>query len=309
MFKFRLAGMAFAGVLVCGAFAGAALAGDAQASDPAESQRLEGVLRSQHPQWGDVSVPTANATLHLGKRYYFLKADEAKQVLTEWGNPPASAEGVLGLVFPAGTTFLDRGWAGVITYEQAGYVNDEDADQADYQKLLDEMHKGEDAENAERKRSGFHSVHLVGWAQPPSYDKARHQMIWAQDLQFGGVDHHTLNYDVRVLGRRGYLSVNVVTSMDQLAEVRPAAAQLASAVSFDPGSTYADYDPGHDKKAEYGMMGLVAAGLGLAAAKKLGLLAAILVFAKKGVVLILAAGAAVVARVKRLFKKEPSAPA
>jgi uncharacterized membrane-anchored protein len=310
MFRIGLAATAMAGALAFGSLASAAWAADGQPSEAAEEQRLMGILQAQHRQTGDVRIPEANVTLHLGTRYYFLKKDEAKQVLKEWGNPPDRSAGVLGLVFPAGATFLDRdGWGGVVTYEPAGFISDKDADHADYQQLIDQVHKGEDADNAERKKAGFPSAHLVGWAQPPSYDKAHHFMIWARDIHFGDEPEDTLNYDVRVLGRRGFLSVNFVSTIKDLPQIRTDAAQLASLAAFDAGSAYTDYAPGSDKTAEYGVAGMVAAGLGLAAAKKLGLLALIAVFAKKGVVLIAAAFAALVARVKRLFKKDPSATA
>jgi uncharacterized membrane-anchored protein len=289
-------------------------AGDASAQDGAvpaavvaHKAELQKILHSQHPG-GDVRVRGTNATLHLGSRYYFLTADEAKLVLAAWGNPPNAADGVLGMVFPTGTTFVDQQtWTAVITYVPDGYVSDKDADEADYHKLIDEAREGEDADNQQRKKDGFTTAHLVGWAQPPSYDKAHHYMIWARDIHFDGEDTDTLNYDVRVLGRRGYLSLNVVSSMDKLLEIRAAAAQLAAVAAFDPGAAYGDYQPGGDKKAEYGIAGLVAAGIGVAAAHKLGLLAVVAVFAKKLIVLIVAGFAALAARFKRLFGKRPDA--
>lgn len=300
----KIAAAAAAGGLVLALATDQALAQDA-ATPEAGRAHIDQMLRSQHRQTGDIHISGANATLHLGSRYYFLNADEAKQVLVAWGNPPDSAEGVLGMVFPAGKTFVDRdAWAGVVTYEDAGYISDADADTADYQKLLDQARQGEDADNEQRKKNGFAGAHLVGWAQPPSYDKARHYMIWARDIHFDDEKVDTLNYDVRVLGRRGYLSLNVVTGVDKLAEVRTEAAQLASIAAFDPGGAYTDYQPDGDKKAQYGVAGLVAAGIGVAAAKKLGLLAVIAVFAKKLVVLIAAGFAALVARAKRLFRKK-----
>jgi uncharacterized membrane-anchored protein len=304
------AGACVAGALLWGLAASGLAVAETAGGDQAENQRLESILRAQHPQFGDVPVPTAGATLHLGKQYYFLTADEAKQVLKEWGNPPEMTEGVLGMVFPAGRTFLDDGgWGGVITYEPAGYISDKDADKTDYAKYVDEVRKGEDAENERRKKAGFSSTHLVGWAQPPSYDKARHYMIWARDVRFGDDPEDSLNYDVRVLGRRGYLSVNVVSKMSALPQIRKDAAQLAAVTSFDPGGAYTDYQPSSDKTAGYGVAGLVAAGLGLAAAKKFGLLALLAVFGKKIAIVVAAAFAAVVSRFKKLFKKTPSTPA
>jgi uncharacterized membrane-anchored protein len=211
---------------------------------------------------------------------------------------------VLGIVFPKGKTFLDEGWGAVVTYEPAGYITDKDAG-ANYDEYLDEIRKDEDEGNAERKKAGFEPVHLVGWAQPPTYDPVRHHVIWARDLKFGDEPDDVLNYDVRLLGRRGFLSLNLVSKMSRLSTVRADAKTLADDASFNPGSTYADYQPGSDAKAAYGVAGLVAAGLGVAAAQKFGLLALIALFAKKFIVLIVAAGAAIAGWFRRLLKRKP----
>jgi hypothetical protein len=87
--------------------------------------------------------------------------------------------------------------------------------------------------------------------------------------------------------------------MAKLDETRTAAARFARAAEFDQGARYADYMLG-DAKAEYGVAGLVAAGVGVAAAKKLGLLAVILAFGKKFIVLIIA-GLALLGGVFRRF--------
>jgi uncharacterized membrane-anchored protein len=136
-------------------------------------------------------------------------------------------------------------------------------------------------------------VHVVGWAQPPAYDVGAHSLIWARELNFEGQQIHSLNYDVRLLGRRGVLSLNMVATMPDIRAVRGAANLLASTASFDTGARYADFDSATDKEAGYGLAGLVAAGAGVAAAKKLGLLAILLGFGKKFIVLILIAGAAI----------------
>ncbi|HXA40701.1 MAG TPA: DUF2167 domain-containing protein [Phenylobacterium sp.] len=294
--------MAVAISLAC---AGAAVAQPAAPTDAqkAEITRLRGILAAQHRQFDDVRLAGPDVTLHLGRRFYFLGPDEAKQVLKEWGNPPEAIDGVLGIIFPAGKTFVNDTWGAVITFKPSGFVTDKDADKADYDKFIRDVQSHEDEDNEARKKSGFASIHLVGWAQPPSYDRTHHFLIWARDLKFGGEADDTLNYDLRVLGRRGVLSVNLVSTMPQLAAVRADASQLAADVTFDPGSAYGDFRAGTDKKAEYGVAGLVAAGLGLAAAQKFGLLAVILLFAKKGLVLILAGFAAVTAWFRRVFNR------
>lgn len=246
------------------------------------------ILERLHPVTGEVRLPTARAVLRLGEEYYFLPPDEAKLVLTEgWGNPPELADGVLGMVFPAGRTFADDTWGAVITYEATGYVSDDDAEAIDYAALMEEMQSGEDTVNEERRRAGFPEQHLVGWAEQPRYDRRTHSVVWAQNILFQGSPENTLNYDVRMLGRGGVLSLNMVTTMSKLDETKAAAERFAAAASFEPGARYADYRAG-DPVAEYGVAGLVAAGVGAAAAKKAGLFAVLLAFGKKFFVLIFA---------------------
>lgn len=277
----------------------------AEKAQPAIPANLRALLESLHPVGGRISISTAQAALALGKDYYFLPAPEAKRVLTEgWGNPPESVGDVLGMVFPAGKTFLDAPWGAVITFEATGYVSDDDAKTADYNEVLTQSRETEAQLNEERRKAGFSGQHLVGWAQPPSYDPGRHTLIWAREIKFDGERENTLNYDVRLLGRRGVLSLNMVAGMPQLGSVRGAADAFGRAASFEPGARYADFDDSVDEKAGYGLAGLVAAGVGAAAAKKLGLLAILLAFGKKFIVLILAAAAGGIGWLRRRFAKD-----
>jgi uncharacterized membrane-anchored protein len=291
-------------VVLC---AGSAIADPAQLTpeQQAELQKLVTLRDSLTPVHGAVLLPGAKATLQLGSGYYFLNADDAKKVVTQgWGNPPDAADGVLGIVFPEGKSFIDSSWGAVVTYNPTLYVSDKDAKTADYNKLLKDMQAGEADDNARRQKAGFGARRLIGWAQPPQYDAARHDLIWARELQFGEEPGHTLNYDVRHLGRYGVLSLNMVATMSDLPDVKPAAASLARIAEFEPGARYADFKDG-DKTAGYGLAGLVAAGAGLLVAKKLGFLALVLVFAKKGIVVILAAVGGGWAWIKRRFGKKP----
>lgn len=265
---------------------------DTAPAGPKISPEMVQFEKSLHKQTGDVSIPEAHAKLHLGDRYYFIPADEAKTVLTKvWGNPPDSGNGVLGMVFEKQATIFDQVWGAVVTYEDSGYVPDKDAKTEDYSKVIDSIRSNEPEINAEREKGGYPTIHLVGWAQQPSYDPATHSLIWARDIQFSDSKVDTLNYDVRLLGRKGVLSLNMLSTMDHLSDVRGAAADFGRAASFDSGSAYADYDKSVDKTAEYGLAGLVAAGAGIVVAKKLGLLAVLLGFKKFIIIGIAAIGA------------------
>src|SRR5258708_17513718 len=179
--------------------AGSATADPAQLTpeQQAELQKLVALRDTLKPGHGEVLLPDGKATLQLGSGYYFLNADDAKKVVTQgWGNPPDAADGVLGIVFPEGKSFIDSSWGAVVTYNPTLYVSDKDAKTADYNKLLKDMQTGEADDNARRQKAGFGARRLIGWAQPPQYDAARHDLVWARELQFRDEQNHTLNYDV-----------------------------------------------------------------------------------------------------------------
>ena len=278
-----------------------ALPAAATAQHEPTAAQVRAVEANLHPQTGDIAIPGANATLHLGQGYYYLPPDEAKRVLTDvWGNPPAVADGVLGIVLPAGKTASSSVWGAVITYENSGYVTDDDAQTADYDGILTQLRSGEEENNRQRREQGYPAMNLVGWAQPPAYDRATHSVVWARDLKVAGSPVDSLNYDVRLLGRGGVLSLNMLADMPHLDEVRAAAASFGRTAEFTAGQRYADFSEAKgDKRAGYGLAGLVAAGVGIAAAKKLGLLALALGFGKKFLVII----AVALAGAKRLFGK------
>jgi len=270
-----------------------------QAELPPQARQL---VDSLHPQMGTIPIVEAKVTLDLGDKYVFYGADDARRILVEaWGNPPAEGEGVLGLIMPAGTTPYSDAWGAVVTYEETGHVDNSDAREADYGELLTQMKEGAAAANEERRSGGYPTVDIIGWAQSPSYDSVSHSVVWARELAFEGEEVRSLNYDLRTLGRTGVLSVNFISSMPELPEIRTAAADLASLARFDAGASYDDFDSSVDEEAGYGIAGLVAGGVGLAVAKKAGLLVLLLKFIKP-----LLLGAAVLfgvfaGRIKRLF--------
>ena len=222
---------------------------------------------------GTVNLARGIATIDLPESFRFIGQEGSRRLLEEaWGNPPGSAEGVLGMLIPSDVSPLaEEGWGIVITYEEEGYIDDSDAATIDYTKLLKEMQEGTEAANEERSKQGFEPVTLIGWAEPPSYDAATHKMYWAKELSFGGNPDHTLNYNIRVLGRRGVLVLNAVSSMPQLEAIRGETQTVLAAVDFNEGHRYADFVSG-DKVAAYGITALVAGGAGALAAKS-GLLA------------------------------------
>lgn len=260
-----------------------------------------------HYQTGSIPVKGGLATLNLPAGYRFLGPEDAQRVLVEaWGNPPG--ESVLGMVFPPNTgPFSETGWGVIVEYSDDGYVDDEEAQGIDYAKLLGEMQEATREENSERVENGYEAVELVGWAASPHYDAASQKLYWAKELKFGDTPGRTLNYDIRVLGRRGVLSLNAVAALEQLPQVERGMQELLGFVEFNQGHRYADFVPGTDRVAAYGIGALVA-GQVAAKAGFFKLLLGGLIAMKKFVILAFIGAAAFLRRLLGREKAQPGSP-
>ena len=278
---------------------GAALcSGLALASPSAQDlEQRRQLLASLQYQAGDIALPDAHATLHVQPGFKYLGHDDTRKVLEQyWGNP--EDDDVLGLLVPDNAPLAsDHSWAVVVTYSDEGYVSDADANAIDAGKLLAEMQQSIRDQAEERKSAGYGTIELVDWALPPHYDAAGKRLQWAKELEFDGDPAHTVNYDIRVLGRGGFLSLNAVAAHSDLAMVRDGMTRVFPMAEFEAGHRYADYQPGSDKLAAYGLATLVGGGL----AAKAGLFAKLGVFllaAKKFIVLLVLGAAAML---RKLF--------
>lgn len=271
-----------------------ALAHPLAAQDPAAPAPDGGITAEEfeaglgYVTGGTIPIKDGLATLNLPASFRYLGPEGSRRLLEDgWGNPKGSAEGVLGMLVPAEISPLtDSGWAVVITYEEEGYIDDKGAESIDYAKLMTQMQESTEEENQIRAKEGYPPVKLVGWAEPPTYDSVAHKLYWAKELKFGDNTENTLNYNVRVLGRRGVLVLNAVSGMAYLAPIKTSMQEVITYVDFNDGHRYTDFIAGQDKVATYGIAGLIAgavatkAGLfkvlltGLLAAKKFVIIAA-----------------------------------
>jgi uncharacterized membrane-anchored protein len=284
-----LSGVA-AGLLLC-----ASLSARAQESLPDE-RALEASL---HWQSGEVSLGDGLARVNVTPEWRFLGPDDALRLLVDvWGNPrPQNLP--LGMLFESETSLVGPdSWGVVISFSAEGYVSDEDAGTIDYDAMLRELQAASRENNAERTKAGYPAIELIGWAAQPYYDRATHKLHWARELRFGDDTEHTLNYDVRVLGRRGVLVMKAVAPMHRVEAVQARMKDALALVEFSPGHRYEEFDSSVDQVAAYGIGGLVAGGL-LAKAGFFKLLLAGLIAGKKFVVIGVIAAASVVSRLWR----------
>jgi uncharacterized membrane-anchored protein len=270
--------------------------------------KIVALLKSLKYQQGEIDLRGGLAKLTVPTNFNYLGPDDTETVLVKlWGNPPDEQK-PLGLLIPAGMTPLNsNAWVVTIEYSEEGFVKDDDANKINYDELLQKMQKGVAEENKERQKQGYPTVQLLGWAAPPRYDAATHKLYWAKKLRFEGEDSDTLNYNIRILGRRGVLELTAVANADQFDTIDRQTPEILGMVDFKQGSRYADFDPKVDKVAKYGIATLVAGGA-LAAAAKLGLLKGLWVFILAAKKFIIIALVAVAAFFKRLFRRGGGSP-
>ena len=251
-------------------------------------------------QKGEIALKGGLAKIRVPEEFRYLDSKDANTVLSGlWGNPPDT--NTLGLIVPANISPASpEAWAVIITYDEDGYVKDDEAAKMDYDKLIQQMREGTSEASKEREKSGYSSIELVGWATPPRYDKSTHKMYWAKELKFGGSPENTLNYNIRMLGRRGVLVLNAVAGMSQLSDIEAATPAVLAMVDFQEGHRYTDFNASTDKVATYGLAALVVGGLAAKAGLFKGLIVAVLA-AKK---LVIVGCVAVAAWMKKLFGKK-----
>lgn len=237
---------------------------------------MDSINGSFNYRYGTVNLIDGVASITVPEGYKFLDSEQSSYVMTDlWGNPPSEC---LGMLFPEEISPVSDNftYAVEITYSEDGYIEDDDAEDIDYDDLLEEMQSDAEEENSMRAEEGYPTIELVGWASPPYYDKASKKLHWAKELNFEGSEVNTLNYNIRILGRKGYLNMNAIGDIDVLPAFKNDINEILASVEFNEGYKYSNFNPDIDEVAAYGIGGLIA-GKVLA---KAGFFAALLKFWK-----------------------------
>jgi uncharacterized membrane-anchored protein len=290
----------FAGIFSVYAALFAKEPGDSSKMIEDELKRIDSIEKSFNYKTGKNELGSGIASINVPSNFKFLGATEAKYVIEDlWGNPKGQTP--LGVLFPANSGATDAGgYAFIVKFEDIGYVKDNDADKINYDDLLKDLKEGSAEDNKEREKMNLFTMDLIGWAAKPYYDKEKKVLHWAKEFSIPGVEEHTLNYDVRILGRKGVLTLQAVSSMDQLDSVNNHVEEVLGMVTFNEGNRYTDFDSKTDNIAAWTIGGLVA-GKVLA---KVGFFAIILKFLKFIILGIAVAGGAIWRFITGKKKKE-----
>src|SRR4029077_3325667 len=124
---------------------------------------------------------------------------------------------------------------------------------------------------------------------------------WATTLESQD-GRRDVNFFTKILGRRGFTSVIMVTDPANLGDTERGRDTFLTGYACNPGETYADWRSG-DKVAKYGLAALIVGGVAAVAAKK-GLFSVLGGFLAVAWKFIVAAAVAAMAWLRRLFAKK-----
>jgi uncharacterized membrane-anchored protein len=222
------------------------------------------------------------ATIEVPAGYKFVQTKDTGKFLELTQNLPNP--NVAGVLLPA-----DERWFVVFEKNTEGYIKDDEKDKLDAGELLKAIQEGANTDNQERRKRGYPEITITGWEKEPFFDNDTKTLSWA--YRYNAPGEVGVNYQTRLLGRRGFMGVQMLTSPQELAGVLPEFKKVLSTFSFNAGEKYSEWREG-DKVAAIGLGALIAGGI----AAKTGLLAKL----GKGLIyIIVAIGAGIVA----LFRK------
>jgi uncharacterized membrane-anchored protein len=266
--------------------------GQTAASDPA-AERQAFIEKMRALDW--VKGPTTvavegNSKLVIPDQYVFLDARNTTRFLELQHN---LGDGREVMVAPG-----NMEWMAYLEFSAEGYVKDDE--KIDAAALLKTLQQNTANSNEQRRSRGWSELRLVDWATPPVYNTSTKRLEWATILD--SKDGRAVNFSTKILGRRGYTSVIMVTDPVNLQAAETSLDHVLTGYGFNSGESYADWRSG-DKVAKYGLAALIVGGVAAVAAKK-GLFSVLAGFLAVAWKFIMVGVVAAMAWIRKLFSKK-----
>ena len=243
----------------------------------------------------DVDLGENLATLKIKENFSYINKEDTITFNENIGNYINGTE--IGFVFPYDP---NETWFIVFEYDEVGHIEDADSEKIDADAILNSFRQGNDEYNKTLVEQGLPTTEIVGWDEKPSFDKETNNLTWA--MLFSTEGEESVNYNTRILTRKGYISAILVADSSELEDLKPVLKDVLAGLEIKNGEKYADFDPSVDEVSSLGLAGLIAGGVGAVAVKK-GLLAGAILLFKKFFVVIIAAVVAVGAWLRKKFTK------
>lgn len=286
-----LALMGLVSTLFLASGAGAQDAADSAGSPAAQPFRQQ--LRNLHWMVGPQRVQLfGNSSLQVPEGYAFLGTQDTAKFET------------LEKQLPGGPQYLfipkDFRWQVLFEYQDDGYVKDNES--IDPNAILNNIREGTEKANEARRERGYDEMEVTGWQTAPHYDSQTHRLEWAVRGRDRRTGEEVVNFNTRILGRGGVMSVILIAAPEQLtASISDLKAAL-NGFAYESGQRYAEYKPG-DKIAKYGLAALITGGAA-AVAVKTGFWKVIVGVLVAGWKVVAAAAVALFGAVTRFFKRK-----
>jgi len=233
---------------------------------------------------------TSRAHIKVPDGYVFLGPDGTRKLNEMMQNPSSGVDEYT--IAPK-----DLSWMAYFSFDEVGYVKDDEKLEAD--DILASIREGTEQSNEERRQRGWDTLRIEGWSFKPQYDTKLNLLEWAVLAESLPGHQKVVNYNTRLLGRRGVMQVVVVASPEELDAAVSQFKSLVPGYEFNAGEKYAEFKSG-DHVAEYGLAALITGGAAAVASKK-GFFAAIAIFLAKAWKLVLIGLAGFAAAVRKFF--------
>jgi uncharacterized membrane-anchored protein len=239
-----------------------------------------------------VTLENDIAVVELPKGYVFLDKADTEKMLREMAEP--AEKGILGSIIKPDD---ETKWYALITYDDIGYVQDDEADKLDAGELLNQIQEGTKESNEERVKMGGVAIHVTGWFKSPTYTRNIHTLSWSITGKDETSPELFANFVSIVLGRHGILTLTMVGGVNDAPHLQRELDNISRFTKFNQGRDYESFVSG-DRLADITMTGLITGGTaaGAYALAKTGLLAK---FAK----LLIIPAIALIAFLKRFLSK------
>ena len=198
------------------------------------------------------------ANIELPEGFVFLGAPGTRDFNELMENPPSGVDEFV--VAPD-----DLRWTAYFWFDPVGYVEDDEA--LDPDAILQSIREGTEVGNEERTARGWDTMSILGWSFEPQYDRQLNALEWAVLAKMDQSGHQLVNYNTRLLGRRGVMHVILVADPETLDASIAEFKGLMPGYAFAAGERYAEFQAG-DHVAEYGLAALITGGAAAVAAKK-----------------------------------------
>ena len=186
------------------------------------------------------------AQIELPEGYIFLDKEDTETLLTLLENPLTGLE-----IATVASASEDEQWFLFFEWDPIGWVDDSEKDDLDADAMLKAIRKGTEMANEERRERGWATMEILGWLEEPHYDEMTNNLTWAINGRSEGTP--VINRLVKLLGRRGVMTVTLVCSPEELRLASLESDALIDGYSFQTGSRYAEYLPGKDTVAKVGL--------------------------------------------------------